>query len=204
MLLLVAAVPAGLVWGWVSGGQVRRLAALPWRGGGWVALALAARLVLAHLPPALGATPAGHGLSLAGYGVAYGALGAAAVVNRRRPGAGVFALGAGLNCLAVVANGGVMPYWIPAARWAAGNPQASLPRAFGHAPVNALHGWRWLGDVVPLPGPWASVFSIGDALLALGAFWVVARGMLEGGPARPAAGEASSGSPGAGSAPERR
>ncbi len=64
-------------------------------------------------------------------------------------------------------------------------PTASHARSpqVGHTPVAHLAGLRYLADVIPLPGPLASVFSAGDAVIALGAFWLVFRLMVGRGPA---------------------
>ena len=120
-----------------------------------------------------------------GYLLTYGALFAVAGANRRLPGAVVFALGAASNLLAIAGSGGSMPYWTSAAERAFGSAAATVPRQLGHAPVAHLAGLRYLADIFPLPGPLASVFSVGDALIALGAFWLVFRLMAgHGGAAR--------------------
>ena len=192
MLLLLLAVPAGVVAGWLARGSLLRLREVRWRGGGWVMAAFALRAAMAFLVPRpVLAGPQAALWSLTGYLLTYGSLFAAAVANRRLPGAAVFALGAASNLLAIAAGGGSMPYWTRAAARALGSVAATVPPQLGHAPVAHLGGLRYLADVFPLPGPLASVFSAGDALIALGAFWLVFRLMTRhgaaGGRAEPSA-----------------
>jgi hypothetical protein len=95
-------------------------------------------------------------------------------LNRRIRGMWVVAFGALLNFVAIAANGGVMP------------ASASAVRSAGLAPADpttansmVVHGARLLalGDVFALPHwlPVANVFSVGDVLIAVGAFVVVHR-----------------------------
>ncbi len=91
--------------------------------------------------------------------------------NVRLPGFPILAVGAILNLVAVVANGGSMPS--SAEAWLELTGSAALPVA--HFSNVALIGpdtlFPFLGDifVFPRPLPLATVFSIGDALIALGA-----------------------------------
>lgn len=184
MLLLLLAVPAGVVAGWLGGGSLLRLLQVRWRGGAWIALAFALRAAMALLvPERVLAGPQAALWSFAGYLLTYGSLLAAATANRRLPGTTVFALGAASNLLAIAGSGGSMPYWTVAAARAFGG-DAAVPPQLGHAPVAHLSGLDYLADVFPLPGPLASVFSVGDALIALGAFWLVSRLMAGHGAAR--------------------
>ena len=191
MLLLLLSVPAGVFAGWVGRGSLLRLLAVRWRGGTWIVAAFALRAAMAFLvPERVLAGPRAAIWSFTGYLLTYGSLFAVAAANRRLPGAVVFALGAASNLLAIAGSGGRMPYWTRAASRAFGRAAATVPPQLGHAPVAHLVGLRYLADIFPLPGPLASVFSVGDALIALGAFWLVFRLMTApetvGGRPRPA------------------
>jgi hypothetical protein len=95
------------------------------------------------------------------------ALAAAFIVgNWRLPGVPLLAVGAGMNLLAIAANGGTMP----ASEWAwhtAGFP--TLVGDFENS--NVMHNARlpWLGDVFAIPHGWpfANVFSVGDVIVVL-------------------------------------
>lgn len=104
----------------------------------------------------------------------YACLGAAAVANRRLAGAPVVALGMLLNLVAIVANKGHMP---------------GLPHALREAGINSqLHNnsiamadpnLSWLVDrwATPTWIPLGNVYSIGDVVLAVGAFVLVLSAM---------------------------
>lgn len=179
MLLLLAAVPAGVLIGWLRHGSLLGIRDVHWRGGVWILVALLLRTALTFWVPAriLEGAEASR-WALGGYLLTYGSLGAVAAMNRRVPGALLFALGAGSNLVAIVAAGGNMPYWIRAAQIAAGSTAAIAPPQLGHMPVAHLSGLLFLADIIPFPGPLASVVSAGDVLMAAGAFWVCYRLMI--------------------------
>jgi hypothetical protein len=84
----------------------------------------------------------------------------------------VVALGGLLNFVAIAANGGVMP----ASRGALETAGLSV-RSGSFANSDLVEGanvW-WLGDVFAIPAGWpgANVFSVGDALMVLGALLVL-------------------------------
>ncbi|MFN2544095.1 MAG: MFS transporter [Actinomycetota bacterium] len=89
------------------------------------------------------------------------------VFNRRIPGIWLIALGAALNVLAIVSNGGVMPA-SPHALALAGLPSAT-PGFSNSAAVVSPH-LAFLGDVFAIPRSWplSNVFSVGDVCVALG------------------------------------
>ena len=96
---------------------------------------------------------------------------AALLRNLRLPGLPILAVGAVLNLIVIVANGGYMPS-SPAA-WLELTGAASLPvETYSNV---ALIGpgtvLPFLGDifVFPRPLPMAPAFSLGDAIIALGA-----------------------------------
>jgi Family of unknown function (DUF5317) len=76
-------------------------------------------------------------------------VGAFLVANPRLPGMPVLALGAGLNVLAIAANGGVMPASASALRIAG----IDVTDGFANSAAVAHPHLLWLGDVIPVPGP---------------------------------------------------
>ena len=90
--------------------------------------------------------------------------------NWRVPGVPLAALGAGLNLLAIAANGGVMPA-SPAALAAAGLPAGG--GGFESSAALADPRLALLGDVFAVPAGWplANVFSVGDVLIGAGLAW---------------------------------
>jgi hypothetical protein len=111
-----------------------------------------------------------HGILAVVHVLSYGLAAVFVVANRKLLAMWVVALGAGLNALAISANGGVMP----ATRHAlevAGRP---LHAEFDNSTYVANARLPWLGDVFAVPKEvgvqiLANVFSIGDILVVLGA-----------------------------------
>jgi hypothetical protein len=100
---------------------------------------------------------------------------AAVLRNAGQPWFRLVALGAALNLLVMVANGGVMPV-DPAAFASAGLATAPAGTFSNTAPMSAASLW-FLGDIWATPAwlPFANVISIGDVLIGSGvAAWVVA------------------------------
>ena len=91
--------------------------------------------------------------------------------NRRLAGVPVVALGAALNVAAITANGGVMPASPSALRISGIAARAGFDNsaALAHAHL------AFLGDIIPVPGPWpiGNVLSVGDLLIFVGAFIVL-------------------------------
>jgi hypothetical protein len=169
-MLLLYAVIAGLVWAYIWGGRLERLAELSWRGAHWVMVAFFIQIVIfspleRFLPTAL--IPALHVCS-------YLLLAAVLLANRRMP--GVWLVFAGLvgNLAAIAGAGGYMPASETALRGAG--------LEFSGIHYNSVVGqntWFWfLGDMFYIPRPWpgANVFSVGDALIAVGAIRLLWRG----------------------------
>ena len=116
----------------------------------------------------------------------YGLLLIAVLVNRRLPGMVWLGLGAALNLLAMVANGGWMPVTsdLLAAAGFVVMPSAILPgqRVWASKDVvrvsHEIH-LRWLSDVfiIPKVGVISGVFSVGDVVMMLGLFHLIQVGM---------------------------
>ena len=94
--------------------------------------------------------------------------------NWRVPGVPLVALGAGLNLLAIAANGGVMPA-SPDALAAAGLPVGGP--GFRNSDAVADPRLAFLGDVFAIPAAWplSNVFSVGDVLIGAGLVWGLLR-----------------------------
>ena len=92
------------------------------------------------------------------------------LANRRVPGMALVGLGAALNLLAIVANGGVMPASAEALA-AAGLP-AGGP-GFQNSGVVADPRLAFLGDIFAIPASWplSNVFSVGDVCIGAGLAW---------------------------------
>jgi hypothetical protein len=174
-MLLLYAIAAGLIVGRLRGGRVSALADLRIR---WVWLAvggLAFQALLFSPPVAERVGSAGPLLYVLSSLVVLAVL----LRNLGLPGLPLVAVGAFLNLAAIIANGGYMPS-DPAA-WLTLTGQAALPtNSYTNSvligPGTAL---AHLGDlfVLPRPIPLANVFSIGDALIAVGIAWCVGRSM---------------------------
>jgi hypothetical protein len=87
--------------------------------------------------------------------------------NRRIPGVSFIGLGALLNGVTIILNGGTLPARPGALRAAGINTN---PERFVNSGTVPHPHLAWLGDVfaIPAPLPLANVFSIGDILIILG------------------------------------
>jgi len=158
-LLCLASVP-------LTGGKLGRLADLRVRGTWVPVLALALQVVIVTIAP--GGNPALH---KAVHIATYGLIGLFLWLNRRVPGVRLVALGAFLNALAIVVNGGVMPASVTAQRLAGlhvgSGFQNSAALAHPHLP--------FLGDIIPWPGPLPNVLSVGDCIIYIGTLLLLHR-----------------------------
>ena len=163
----------GLIAGFALGGRLERLATVRFRLGGVALLALAIQLMLfSPLADSLA-----HELGRAVYVVSTALVGVVVLANLRLTGVPLIALGAGLNLLAIVANGGAMP----------ASPQALAAAGLGaggntNSIVVASPAFAPLTDVFAMPAwlPLANVFSIGDVLIGIGLAVAVAAAMRPG------------------------
>jgi Family of unknown function (DUF5317) len=151
------------------GGDLRRLSIVRFRHVWLLLAALATQVWLIARPGPQ--TPFLTTLELGAYPLAFAFL----YVNRRIPGALPIAAGAASNFIAIAANGGVMP----AARSAviiAGLP-LDYHGIYANSEAIAHPRLLWLGDIFPIPSavPLATVFSVGDVLIAFGAAYAVLR-----------------------------
>ena len=173
-MLLLYSIALGVLIGRLAGGRLRNLERVHFV---WWKLALAGfavQLVLFAGPVAERIGSLGAPI----YVVSTLAVMAALLRNLRYPGLIVVAIGAALNLIPVLANGGAMPS-APEA-WRVLTGVAALPVT--HFSNSVLIGpetlFPFLGDIFvwPRPLPLANVFSVGDAIIAVGAiiFLIVA------------------------------
>lgn len=160
--MLIGSVLLGLLAGLAARGDLRRLGMLRAR---WPQLFLAAVVLRLAAVTVLEGDP-----QRAGYVVALWLLAAVAVANLVLPGAALIGVGIGLNALVIALNGGAMPV-SPSALAAAG---ATMPAGALHQAMDEGTRLWFLADVIPLAAV-AGVYSVGDVLLAAGAFWLVFR-----------------------------
>jgi Family of unknown function (DUF5317) len=157
VLLALATVP-------LAGGRLARLADLQLRAVPVVFAALLVQIVIISI---IGGGPdwLHPALHLATYAVALWFV----YVNRSVPGAWIVGLGGTCNFAAIAANGGTMPasrHALVAAGLGHGDA------VFANSAVVAHPRLGFLGDVFAIPASWPvhNVFSVGDVLIAVGAF----------------------------------
>jgi hypothetical protein len=167
-MFLVVLVLAGALTVPLLGGRLSALANVPVRLG-WTLFAALALQVVSIYAPGL-PRPARIALGVASYPVA----GVFVAANRRLPGVPLVAVGAALNLVAILANGGVMPA-TPSALATAGLPLETP--GYRNSAAVADPRLAFLGDVFAIPRAWpfANVFSIGDVLIAAGVIWSIHR-----------------------------
>lgn len=173
MLVLIAALTAGLAAGYAMGGRLRNIERLrihlPWLA--IVALGLQF-VAFSSLRGSLGSTGV---VTL--HLVSYGLLLWFVIVNRQR--VGIVVAGAGLlaNLLAITLNGGYMP----ASRHAldVAGVQFSGTTANNSTVIGAGTRLSFLGDVFAIPDGTilANVFSVGDVLIVVGVAILLASAM---------------------------
>jgi hypothetical protein len=158
-LALVALIP-------LTGGSLRRLADLRLR---WIPLAVAALAVQLFVVTIWPRMP--HPLAIAGHLISYAMLGAVVWANRKLPGMLLIGIGAGLNFLAILINGGTLPASAGALRAAGVRERAG----FDNTGVLAHPHLAWLGDTMVTPSwlPLRNVLSVGDLVLLAGAALLV-------------------------------
>lgn len=151
----------------VAGGRLRRLEELRIRWVWLPALAFAIQVLIVTVAPEGDET-----LHRAAHLFTYALAGACVLRNLNLRFVWVVAVGGLLNLIAIVANGGVMP----ASRGALQTAGLDV-RTGEFANSDFVEGARvsFLGDVFAIPAGWpgANVFSVGDALMVLGAFLVL-------------------------------
>lgn len=178
--MLILAVVLGLALGLAARGDILNLARIRLR---WVAVIFIAVVVRVATEAMLGAgVGLVHDLRLPLFILAYGLLLVGLWRNRDQPGLSLAFVGILANSVAIAANGGFMPIWLPSLLAAGFSPVDVAPNGF-HVLVTAteldatfLVSGVLLGDLIPLPIPIIpSVISLGDLFLSAGlAFFLFA------------------------------
>jgi MFS family permease len=173
----------GIVGGLLAGGRLGNLLSVRLRYGALILVALLLRVATQWL------LDAGVGLvdqlRVPLFALSFGLLMGALWLNRSQPGLLLAMVGIGSNAVAILANGGYMPVFLPAVE-VVGLGQADLSPTF-HVLLPAELGLEFLlaagplGDVLPMAIPFlTNVVSLGDILLAAGIAWflftAIARG----------------------------
>ena len=158
--MLASGIALGVAAGWAFGGRLARLADVPIRW--WPVLAIAVGLRL--LAPSAGEP-------LIAWVTSFAAITVVALVNRRLPGMWLIASGAAMNLAVVLANS-AMPVDAPLAA----SIGVAIPLDGLHRELRDSDSLSLLADRIPLPVI-GRVYSIGDALLATGGFWLPFRWM---------------------------
>lgn len=171
-MFVILGIGAGLIAGFAMGGSFDRLRLLRFR---WIPLAAAGLIVQIVLFAEPVAAVVSDDVGRLAYVLSTAAVFIALLANLRVSGVPFVAIGAGLNLLAIVANGGIMPA-DPAALAAAGIVDEP---GFSNSAIVPNPVLGPLTDVFAVPAglPLANVFSIGDVLIAVGLAWTVAAAM---------------------------
>lgn len=175
-MLILYAVPIGVVLGFLVGGRLDRLGTLRFQWA-WLAVGGLIVQILLFSPPATDVIDADVGAAI--YVASTAAVIVAVLRNLRLPGMPFVWLGAATNLAAVIANGGIMPTTAEALATAGLEPIDGL----SNSAVIANPALGPLTDIFALPAwfPLANVFSIGDVLIGVGIVIVIAIGMRAGG-----------------------
>jgi Family of unknown function (DUF5317) len=182
-VLILWAIPVGILAGLALGGRTERLSHLHFR---WPWLALGGLLIQVGLFSETGFALAG-GLAPLIYVASTAVVLIAVVRNLPLAGMPVVALGAAANLAAILANAGAMPA-DPGALALAGLTEGGHTNSV----VVASPALQPLTDIFAVPAwvPLANVFSVGDVLIAIGIAWAVAAAMRSG-PSEAAGGPAA-------------
>jgi hypothetical protein len=184
-MILAAAVLSAVLIGLVRSGSLRRLAHLPLRWA-WVALvAFGLQIFLIYFPE-----PVSAGIFSPHVGVlilSYALLIAVVWQNRTLPGVWLIGLGFLSNLVVMLVNGGYMPITAEALTQVGHSHNILSPESGARVwatkdivlPRDQTIAW-WLSDIFVLPPPFPipSVFSAGEVLIALGAFWLIQSAMV--------------------------
>lgn len=181
--MLLIGILVGLALGLLAGGRIDALLNARLRFAALLLAALALRYGT-QLAIANGVTLADQ-LRLPLYASAFGVLAVALWLNRDRPGLLAVMAGVISNGIAMVANGGWMPVYLPSLE-AAGLTLADLSQHFHVVlPLELnldflLHAGP-LGDIIPFPVPFLNnVGSIGDVFISTGLGWFVFATLVHG------------------------
>lgn len=181
--MLVDSVLLALLVAMLRGGKVKNLEQAEIRGIPLIIVAF----ILRFIPYNFGEWLTNHRLLSAGPVLvltAYSLLMVAMALNWRQAPFRLIAVGILLNLLVIAGNGGVMPVAETALHQAGLTPWVEALRQGNDASHVLLSGttrFPWLADIFWLPPPYPrrQVFSAGDVLVAVGAFWLVQHILLK-------------------------
>lgn len=151
----------------LAGGHLGALASVRFAHTWAAVVGLALQILIISIVPF--SDPA---LLAAGHLLSYAFIGIFVFANRSHRGLWLLGLGWGCNLLAIAANGGIMPT-------ATAVVSSSARRVNANEFINSrtlVHPkLQFLGDVFAIPRSWPlhNVFSVGDILIAVGAFVLV-------------------------------
>jgi hypothetical protein len=161
-MFMLYAIPIGLLVGVALRGSVRGLAQLSFRFGWVVLVGLLVQVILFEGAVAEAVGEMGALLYVGSTAIVVAAIAA----NARTPGIPIVTLGAALNLLVIVANGGYMPAGAEAYRSAG----VEARDTYSNTRVIAEPVLAPLSDVIVLPAglPLRNVISVGDLVIAAG------------------------------------
>jgi len=173
-MFILYAVVVGLAIGLAAGGRIGSIGDIRFRWAPLVLLGFGAQVLLFSDAVAERVGDLGPVLYVASTLLVV----VAVVRNYVVPGMPLVALGAACNLAAIVANGGFMPA-SPAAMAALGK---AAPTIYSNSAVVAQPALAPLTDIFALPTwlPFHNIFSLGDAILAVGVAMVIAIAMRRG------------------------
>ncbi len=181
--MLLAGIVVGIILGLLLGGRLDNLLQVRLRWAGAIFLAVLVRF--GTEAAVRSGFPAAEALRLPLFALGFGLLALTLWANRDQPGLLVAAAGVLSNGLAITANGGWMPVWVPSMELV-GFTTADLIPGF-HRPLPEELGLTFLlragpfGDILPIPFPLVTnVVSIGDVFLSMGLGWFVFGTLLRG------------------------
>ncbi len=168
--MLILGMLVGLTLGLLAGGSINNLASVRLRWVGVLLLAVILRYATEYL--LIRGSAVVDALRLPLFVTAFGLLLAALWVNRTQPGLRIAFVGILLNTVAIIANAGHMPIWLPSLQAAGFQPSDVTPFHVLLASGLNLEFLRHAGpiaDILPIPLPLIqNVASIGDVFLTAG------------------------------------
>jgi len=181
-MLLLLSIPIGLVAGYLTGGRFSRLVHRHFR---WTFLIPIAVLIQFLIFPWFFRAPLFPYATSALHLLSYVLVGVWLAANLRFRPMVVIGVGALCNLAVIAANGGRMPASEAALRAAGAFVEADALVEGGTVAnvilMSETTRLNWLGDILHVPSwmPFATAFSIGDAILFLGLVWLIAKGMKD-------------------------
>jgi hypothetical protein len=179
-MIFLYGVAIGVVAGYLLGGRVGRLVAVPLRNPWILFVALLIQLAIFPLFSDRPLIPFGTAVL---HGLSYFLVFVWLLRNLRIRPLWSIAGGASLNAIAILSNGGYMPasvaaleragLAVTAQRLVGGGTYGNIIQMGDQTRLNFLGDWIALPDWIPF----ATVLSMGDLMIMIGLAWLIARGM---------------------------